>query len=507
MNFNYKNLLKNANLIIYLIISFIFLSYFLILNNSMFILLSLIIFIILSFVIVLKDRYLKYVMALSLVFIIISSLLYFKVSFIAIGIALVVFSFYLVFFSHKTAMWLKLMVMLCISIPLIFDAMNVEDLNLFVNLSIIGYYLLISLTIAVIIRVVPSDSTKLKFRRIKNELVSYSSSYNFYILVFLVGIMILILPIYPMRPSFNLNLLPYSTIVTTVPRGYNVSNYTYLILNLSEFKGYGAYNLSSLGFYYDGRFVYAHFYKSNKNLSQVPVILDLPPENRSMKLYFFVPPNVSKSELNLSDFKLPSEPLATKVSTVSNYKYKSNTRNYSVYFKLNETYESNHTLLKYFYPLSLCESDYQNLDSYAIQGNHSFDLFIFKNDSQLNKAIISSNASDYNYSNSTKIFGLYQRSFEKLPISSLNITHYEFNLSSLHEGCINYVILTNRTIKIEDEYNMYHYNVSNVSIKTKVPAYWFINSSFVGPRYSVLPNSLGYLYSEYKEMNSKNNLN
>jgi len=502
--------LKNANLIIYLIISFIFLSYFLILNNSMFILLSLIIFIILSFVIALKDKYLKYVMALSLVFIIISSLLYFKVSFIAIGIVLIFFSFYLVFFSNRTAMWLKLMVMLCISIPLIFDAINVRDTDLFINLSIIGYYLLISLTIAVIIRIVPSDRTKLKFRRIKNGLMDYLSSYNFYILVFLIGILILILPIYPMKPSFNPNLLPYSTIVTTVPKGYNYSNYTYLILNLSEFKYNGAYNLSSLGFYYDGKFVYAHFYKLNKNLSQVPVILNLPPENRSIKLYFFVPPvptNISRLESNLSDFRLPSEPLSIKVSPISNYKYKLNARNYSLYAKFNKTYESNHTLLKYFYQLSLCKSDYNDLDSYVIQGNHSFDLFIFKNDSQLDKAIISSNVSDYNYSNTTKIFGAYQRSFEELPISSLNITHYEFNVSSLNEGCINYVILTNRTIKIEDEYTEYHYNISKVSIKTKVPAYWFVNSSFVGPKYSVLPNSLRYLYSEYKKMNLKNKSN
>ncbi|ASI13908.1 multipass membrane protein [Candidatus Mancarchaeum acidiphilum] len=466
------------------VLAVLFLSYFIIMNNALMILASLILFIALSFVIIAEDEYMNITLGLAIAFIYASSAVYFNVPELVLVFLISVYTLIVIFAGSKIRLSAKIILFIAFVVPMLMSALGFNaDENLTINVGIIGYYLLISLAIAVSIRFIFSKGKS----RFPNKLSSYYKSLSgtpFYILAAIICLILLVLPIYPMQPSFNPSLLPYSTLTLN---SSSKANFIYLYLNLSKFKHFEVYNASSIGFYtLSGKPIDANIAKSITNLSAVPAMLNISPSNTTIKVMFFVPKNESHTVQDLESTNRTTNAVS-RISNASRFSYRNKTISYSIYQKVNYTkYEGIEKFQKYYTYDSICQSDYQNSYAFKVNGSHAFSLFQFSNSSSFDNALIKSKSDTYNGYNqsfrnySTKQF--YNVANATLPVSN----------------CTDFAILTNSTLDVGTTVYYYRYDAAMENISTEFPSYWYVNKSFVSGRYSFLPASLNYLYNVYK---------
>ncbi len=466
------------------VLALLFLSYFIIMDNSLMILASLILFIALSFVIIAEDKYMNITLGLAIAFLYASSAVYFKVPEFIMVFLISAYTLVLIFVGSKIRLSTKIILFIAFAVPMLASALGFEaDENLTVNIGIIGYYLLISIAIAVTIRVISSKERGV----FSSKLSSYYKTLNstpFFIIAAIICVIILLLPIYPAHPSFNPSLLPYSTLRINAS---SKANFTYVYLNLSKFKNLEVYNASSIGFYtLSGKPVNADIAKSIKTLSSVPVMLNISSSNTTLEMRFFVPKNESHTIQDLPSINIM--PTGTsRVSNVSKFSYRNKTISYDIYKKVNYTeYLGIEKFQKYYTYDSICKSDYPNSYAFKLNGSHPFSIFQFSNASSFDHALINSKNNTYQS---------YNQSFGKYSSKQFyGITNVTLPVSN----CTDFAVLTNSALDVGTTLYNYRYNAVIENISTEFPLYWYTNSSFVSGRYTFLPGSLQYLYEVYK---------
>ncbi len=492
----YDYYIKYILIALYFLLTVIFLTYFIVMNNSLFILLSILFFIGLSFLIFKNDNYLSTVLGLSMALIYTGSVMYFKIPFIIDAILLVIYTLIMIFLEYRIKMRYKLIVYIALALPILLYLIYFETYSPYViNLAIIGYYLLIALVIAVIIRLKFYNGDKAISVKSSRSLSHYILIHknSVYFLGIIIGILILVLPIYPLNPLFDLNLMPHSVVSFYLPSNFSGSNFI-LNLNLSNFTQYGVYNFRSIGFYSSTNIpINASVIKNEHNLNDIQFEINsskFKPGKNEMNVYFFVPNNKSYTKVeSIPKFNDITIAKNVSLSKISSFSYKNKTINYTVYNISFYNTSTNHTFYNGYEYLKMCNAYYTNFISFKLTSNHHFSIFEFNNSSDLDNALFMLKG-NLTYDN-------YIKNFEKM-----SYAHYinTSNQSFLIKGCIKYSLVFDNKTNLITTIEQFKYIPKNMGIETYIPnSYYSTNHTFIGGRYSILPDSLKYIYRTYKK--------
>ena len=396
----------------YLALAIILSFYFIFLNNSMLILYSFIFFIVLGLAIAINDRYVKYSVSASVGIIVAASLIY-------------------LFFQKG-----------------MYSAFAI-------NLAIIGYYLLISVVIAIFSATVADNSKlhpgkKLAKALRGNERVIYAA-------LFLVGILALFMPMWPAGSYINYAILPHATIhilgISYPGKQGHYGPYL-LMLNLSNYSSVVNPQGSNLRLVYqNGTMAKAAEYNIGGiqvgNYTE-EVLLESPLSNRSdLNIYFF-PFNATYS----SDFSAMRAGAfirnATNSSTVdlsmgnlSNVNYKAVNETITAYAVKRSSSVSNYTitLLPYYDLQTVCSMGNDSTSYLNFTSNQTISMFLFRNISDFSLSTAYSNTSNPTYDSYIGRFS--QNSYAKY----INTTHLHEE-SSL-DGCVYYSFVTSNETRID----------------------------------------------------------
>ncbi|MGC8730554.1 MAG: hypothetical protein ACP5RP_04205, partial [Candidatus Micrarchaeia archaeon] len=505
-------------LLVWLSIMVIFFSYFIISNNSLFILYTFIGFLLLGILLALKNDYITDSTAISIVMISASSIAYMNLlagySYIFAIVAIIfaaIISSSLLKASPRCKLYVTLFLAVVASLSFVPSKANFID----INAAIIGYYMLISTAIALLLSNIDAGKRIHKAGLwLKSAIGRTWQSTAAVGVLALIGIVLLALPIWYTGDVFaplEISKLPYAnlTFYNIGASGLykiklNASYYIYMLNDkASNIRIYPVNNRSVL------KQKPVELYLQNTSTLQEYTTL-IARLNSSYKNYriYFLPTNVNSSNstygkvnmLNYTDFGMLEENATYSNYSISNVIYSNISyvdKNMSVI--LLKDLEKNTTdkfeVPPFYSVQSLCpEGEGTANETISFKSNNSISVFFFS--SQQNFTISTGEAAgNQNYTSILHIF------LEHSYASRLNFTNTSFGFKILGDGsCMMYIIATqnysavrlSQTLKYEQPYSITHtYKIP----KTVLPRSKIASFDF-------LPEGLSYLYKTY--MNATN---
>ena len=395
----------------YLALAIILSFYFIFLNNSVLILYSFAFFVVLGFAIAHNDRYLKYSISASMGIIVASSLIY---------------------FLFQKGMYSTFVI----------------------NLAIIGYYMLISVVIAIFSATVADNSNLHPWKKPSKVLKRYERP--IYISLAVIAILALLLPIWPAGNYINYAILPHATIhISSISHpGLQGRDGPYLlVLNLSNYSSVVNPQGSNLRLVYQNgtRAMAAEYNIGGIQVGNYTeeVLLESPLVNGSDLILYFYPFNATYS----SDFyamrpaaflrnATNSSVVGLSIGNLSNVRYRTVNETITAYAVKHSSSISNYTitLLPYYDLQTECSMGNDSVVYLNFTSNHTVSMFLFSNISDFSTSTISSN-SNPTYNSYLERFS--QNSYAKY----INTTrlHEKFNLN----GCIYYSFVTSNETRID----------------------------------------------------------
>ena len=504
--------------LIYIAILAISTSYFTILNNSSLILYSFILFILLAVFLAVKQGYISDALLVAIVFIAASSVAYTNLlaNYVYLYAALAVIISALVAAARLNARH-KAYAVLFLVLLIVLYGLKLQKLTAIdANFAIIGYYLLISAVLAMIIGNIDAGE---RFHGARVWLDSHISALwrnNLSVVILLIlGIIVLLLPIWyagTRLAPIPLASLPYANLSL-----YNVSGSgIYLIqLNATDYAYLLNANMSNMGFYaipYAGsepQHISAFIVKNSTYSAEVPVLLKLNSSYYSYRIYF-MPLEIgfenstygSVAALNRSAFGQIEERAVYIRYSASNVTGNSLSYvNKSASFTLPEIKKvvSNTTIeVPPFYAMqTVCPQGSGNTNfTLSFKSNSSISVFFLGSLSNYSNAV--EDVAGKNYSACLHIFSRLSY------ISKYNSTSMNFSLHlPSDQGCIFYAVTSQNFTKAYLK-SSYTYNYTAiVNREYKVPKIVIAPKKVL--KFGFVPQSINYVYKIYKSELIANN--
>ncbi len=499
------NILRYGPILLFLLLSALFIANFVVLNNSGFILYSFPLFIILGFFGFLSERLSRYEIIASLSFIVAGALLYsgkLLMQYYAI-FSLVVFLFISIFINGTEH---KILAYSFFALP---DALYfigfISNANFAINSAIIGYYLLISAVISLFLTAAAGDS---KFhakiiKALSHETLNARLKYAAIIIMAL----LILAPVWPLGESMDLSILPHATVVLNnfylKPIALNNTIYSYpVLLNESLYANYTTANFSNAQFFYPGNVkINATLHPTTKaGIYIADLLLNLSESKALEDVYlYFMPMNYSNKTVTygrlISNISGYSGNRVDKIAYSGGYVNRSK----KVYI-INRT-EATENLDTYFYP-------YYQLDSYCSPGyniTYNVSLSFSKNASFFELYNASNFLSGINLAKSDNYVS-YLKSFAKNSFESFyNVSHVDSSFYS-NDSCFFFVVVTqNQTIAKGEIGSHYNKIIGYNNVTFKLPDLFMNVSKYMTEKYSFAWNNMGYVSNQYKNYSSTQN--
>ncbi|MEM3211805.1 MAG: hypothetical protein QXR85_00635, partial [Candidatus Micrarchaeaceae archaeon] len=377
-------------------------------------------------------------------------------------------------------------------LPLAFGATKMSN-ALLINVAIIGYYLLISSVLAIFISMA-SEGTRIHlgskivafFKRNRNPI--------FYFAIAL-AILVLIIPIWPVKPAIILNTMSYASAQTNVLKQGIYS----VFVNGSAYLGLIKNNMSTIRLFSGSNIALKSYVMRGADpQGKFQIIFRTNSSIEGLRLYF-IPNSTFKAApvvLNSSAFHsllLNSTPLNVTFGKPQNVLKGFVNGSVAYNVKVYKNYSYNTTIqISPYYPHysvgSVCNSSINSSVSLSIASNRSVSFFVFRNILNFSSALNSSAI------NAEQNYSFFIGRFQKFSYySAINTNSTSFN--STINSCIVYVIASSTPASINlhmrQDYAVY-YQKTKIA---KIPAL-FANGGKT-QAYGFLTNSIYYLSQLY----------
>jgi hypothetical protein len=451
----HNKLLTILTITVYLALAVTFLAYFVILNNSKLIIYSFAVFFLLGILISAKERLITYTAILA---------------------AAVIST---VFISYSNS--------------------GLNSLLSYVSsgLGILGYYLLISAILALFLRLIYKNNGlyKIKIIRVFRHYIVHNKN-AITILTLVIGVVLLLLPIYPMGVTVPLSNQPYIPISLFGMHKTNVSTNSTLYamsINISSYKDLFNPSASNMRIYYTNNTLIKAYLVAPGLYSEdtIKLILDLNNNigNYTNIMMYIMPYNTSYGRaFERIGSESAAGPIAGHINaSVGKLENAGKYANASVQYVgksiVKHAKQINYVMAPYYIWYSLCGINvYVNTSA-----NNTISIFAVHNLTSIPNI-------GYNGSNG-QVYAHYITKLSNISyFDSINTTSSQTLLSNYNNECTSYVVVADKRTRLNiytnsSFYTDISYNVTEyipVSI-TKRPTY----------SYSFLPQSLAYLDSYY----------
>ena len=365
-----------------------------------------------------------------------------------------------------------------------------ESVLLSTNAAILGYYLLISSVIALIV-----GSSSLK-QKIGERITSISSGKNsvkaaYALIIFVAAI--LVLPIWPSYVPIHTSGLPYASFTLEPANSSQSTNY--ISINATRLSLYADYNLSNIALYINGRNVPA-VVLGNANLQYENAIIYIegapPAAGEKVDIYFLpfdysgvqTPQRVSES--NFTPYMVPAM-RARFVSLHYSGSYTNVTRTYTELYLSNHSSSSKIVAYPPYFVNPVCPSGSNESLQLLIRTNMTSSLFLLSGESNFSRAV-SESYSNYSYSSYLRSFGANSYA------DYLNVTSAYFNKTL--DSCMYYTIVPERPALVQIQKNESYYLTKSVSETLKAPSILSASARSVLIKPDFLPFNIRYLQME-----------
>ncbi len=478
-----------AAIAVYSILSIIFVSFFVILNNSKFILYSFPLFILLSIIIAYRSRLVNYFISASLIMIIAGTLLYTDIIsdylLLYTAAAIVILSILLVVYDNR---WRAFngVITVALLLPVLLYLAKFNIVSAYAdNIAIVGYYLLISIVIAMFIRMIDSATLKRLSARVDRFVRS-----NRRVLVYgslALGIILILAPIWPS---------------TTNPNNYT----KYIQINLSKSLIGGAYysinfspynysyllddNVTNIMFgYTDGVPIYAYIsntsYFSNHSIRILLSPTGSAPQPDPNRIYMYILPlNTTDSHtkvVNSSAFAdIRAEAVNATLGRISGRAVMHNgSLPYYVYKNVSSNYSQQISLDPYITTVPICPQSGPTTSNVSFSSDIPVSAFIVYNQSKLNNETVVRGGEQISYM-------FYMRALKSSSTHDIiNADKGVFTDVNLSQSCESLYILTNSTADVSVNVSnrfvipvQMNRSVEYYTEQGKVERPWFLPSAF-----------------------------
>ncbi len=438
-----------AAVLLYLIIILSFISYFVILNNPLFILYSFIIFIIFAFILAFLPDFIEHMIALSIIFIISSAIIYSgMVAYIALY-SLVAFAVLATALKFELFGKYKFYIFLAAFLPILFYILKLYTYQDFIiNIAIVGYYLLISTVFGILIGMAIGEKKITKIStRISKNISSHKKPYS--LAALFIAVIILFYPFWPVNYQLMIGNIPYATMHID----NNYSGLIYITFNPKNFSSFENYNLNNIRFFSNGKELNAYI-SPESNINNISQFI-LNTSASDINVYFF-PYNTTFNETlkqlpnkEFLDLKKNSTTVYYNISAIvnANYKNVNKTLNYSILQLENGSKKTKMTISPYYLPQTLCPE--ANISVFKLQINSTMpiSLFLMNSTKNFSKAIAGVPA-DYNNYLSSFMNESYR--------SKIGFTNWTINMTK-NPNCVYYTIITNTSTNVTLKEDMSYY--------------------------------------------------
>ena len=502
MNSLANSLFAKAALVLFISISLLFSFFFVVYDSTNLIFYSSIIFIVLAFVIAYDRKLIEYTLLLSISTLISSSIVYFSAYnvYYLIGVLLI----FLVLLAMSRRIGIKgehlFFIFLALFMPILFSTVP-SNFGYMVNIAILGYYLLISAVIAVLLRAFAVNNGLVCWaRRIKARVTSHMQM-GLAIFVF-ASAAALISPIWPTGAGINYNALPYAPILLTSYQG-GAGNYT-LFFNASAYSAYENKNLSNIRFISTSGSVINATILSNSSAAstRTEVLLGLPFGVDTIMLKF-LPANVSfDSHLRLVNMTHQFKGIALPAvfgNVTGGLNYTNRTIMHVTYAMKSMTLNTSGVSLPPYSSTGLqCAPGKDASASVSVISNVTLSLFLFN----VNTSAIDASGSTYAgapyaaYVNRSQ-YQFYISNFTKHSNSYvLNETSMSLNFSFHNASCVQYVLAFDQTAKFKIHTMMRYLGYVVQTTHRWMPAMPNLGYGYINPNFGFLPYSVEYVIRE-----------
>ena len=365
-----------------------------------------------------------------------------------------------------------------------------ESVLLSTNTAILGYYLLISSVIALII-----SSSSLS-QKIERRIASISSGKNsvmasYALIIFVAAI--LVLPIWPSYVPIRASGLPYASFTLEPANSSRPTNY--ISINATRLSLYADYNLSNIALYINGTSAPA-VVLGNANLQYENAIIYIegapPAAGEKVEMYFLpfdysgvqTPQRVSES--NFTPYMV-SAMRARFVSLHYSGSYTNVTRTYTESYRSNRSSSSKIVAYPPYFVNSVCPSGSNESLHLLVHTNVTSSLFLLSGESNFSRAV-SESYSNYSYSSYLRSFGT--NSYAEY----LNVTSAYFNKTL--DSCMYYAIVPERNALVQVQKSESYYLNKSVTETLKAPSVLSSSARSVLIKPNFLPFNIRYLQME-----------
>ena len=365
-----------------------------------------------------------------------------------------------------------------------------ESVLISTNTAILGYYILISSVMALIIG---SSSLKQKIGRRMASIYSRENAGKAAIALIAAAVVLLALPIWPSYVPIRYSGLPYASFTLDA---VNVSQPThYISINATRLSLYVDYNLSNMALYVDGRSVPAAVLGgADLQYEKAIIYVEGAPltAGENVDVYFLpfdysgVQVSQRVSESNFIPYRVPA--LRAEFASLHNVgSYTNVTKTYTESYRANRTSSSKIAIEPPYFVDTLCPSGSNESLQLSIRTNGTASVFLLSGISNFSRAV-SESYSNYSYQ-------AYLRSFDSNSYySHLNVTSTYFNKTL--DSCMYYAIVPEHAVLAQVQRNESYYLNRSVSVTLKAPSILSSSARSVLIRPDFLPFNVRYLEME-----------
>lgn len=484
-----KNLLRFFPAIfIYMIITSFMILYFILMNDLSFIFFSLPVIIILMTILRLKKRLFYITAKIGVILIITTAIVYLGLTipvYIYATLGIITFTLFLLVDELH---YYKVYILSIIILPILYSMLNFEVLIFpLVNIALLGFYILIASALSIFLfNKLPSSFSANIYKFIEQ------TKYNAKPIIIItgIGVILILISIWPINPTINMSALPYINI--NITNNSNGSLYN-LNFNQSQYNKLENLNSSNIRLYYkNGTVITSYIYKNNSKLHLLFYLKNTPAYHSPIRMYFF-PINFSFNSalINLNTNKTAESAMLSKNNMIT-LNFNGNAHGYNNRYsnvsfsyikpeiKIYNSNVSNNIHSDYLAQV-LCPDGRNSSYVIKINSNNSFDFFVLNNISLLLNIANKLNTSYYNKSvlkiseystkkiinvknlstviwsnNSCIYYGLFFHNYSKINITQQE--HYFINVTASNNRTVLSTLIGNSTTdKYGDIFSSYDY--------------------------------------------------
>ena len=496
-NRNIERAFKPSALALWLFLATVFLAYFTITNNSYLILYAFSIFVALGVLSAFSNKFTLYEIAGALAFIIAGSILYMGKSVSAYYGVFSIAAFFAVYIIDIKREY-KLYSYSVLALPdLLYFLGFSANANFAINAAIVGYYLLIGAVISIFISTALGEQ---KLHSISKRFIpSKKQTIRLQYFVVLLGLVMVMAPIWPAGQSLDFGTLPHARIsinASLLEHQANSSNVYYPIeVNYSRFSNYTRANLSNIQFFYgNGQKIDATLSQINETDDYVANLsLNQTSPGFAKGIYaYFMPFNYSNYTTAITSPL--SNTSAVAKAAIGMARYSGSYIKMTAAIPITSTANSTKGVKAYAFPYytfgSFCAPGFNITYKASLMFSSNASFFELRNSSDFINGISISGKSNYsNYKNSISkySFGRF------INVKSVNASFYSA------KSCMFYLVLTNKTIKINGSLSsLSHKIIGYRNASVDLPNLYMNISKYISDKYTFLPGGFSYLNSEYR---------